>query len=110
MRAQLDQLAALLGQEVVKRKQARDSLKEKGKLFLDQFRLLDDLPVSPTEYSPPLVNQAVLPKKIVLVLFGRNGFRGMPHEAVDLKRNPLIRGPQSVIDGATAAVDVLNGV
>src|SRR5262245_54460507 len=110
MGAEFKDFAVLLGEEFVKGEQARDALQKKSKLLLDFFRVLNDLAIRPAEDAPSLVNQAVLPEQVVLVLLDRYRIGRVPGEAVDLEGNLLVGRPDRVIDKPATPVNILDGV
>src|SRR5581483_4397659 len=98
----------LLREELIKGEQPGDSFKEKGQLFLNHFRLVENLAVRPAEHAPALVDQAVLSEKVILVLLDGNHLGGMPHQPIDLEGDFLIEGPEGVVDEARSPVDVID--
>ena len=70
---QVDQVAELLGQEVVEGEDAGDPFEENGELFLNPLRVVVELAVGPAEDPPVLVDEAVLAQKVVFELFDGDG-------------------------------------
>lgn len=75
VRSQLwfDQLAELLGQEVIEREDAGDPFQEEGQFFFDPLGILLELAVGPAERPPVLVDEAVLAQEVVFEFFDGDG-------------------------------------
>jgi hypothetical protein len=62
MGPQLQHFPFLARQEIVERKESRQSIQEEPEFLLDALRFVGHLAVGPAEDAPSLVNQAILPQ------------------------------------------------
>jgi hypothetical protein len=108
--AQLQQLAHLAEQEVVERQEPRQALQEEGQLFLDALRLMGNLAVGPAEDAPALMDEAVLPQQIVLVLLRRHHLGDVPGQAIDLESDLLSPGAERQVHEPAGPVNVGHGM